>query len=175
MILRYSMACASHVTPHHHHTLDTMPAIEIRQLRENEMTEAARLLGILNPDVPLKVVATRLNTMLAEHPHYQIAGAFEGGELAGVCGAWITTKIWCGLHLEIDNLVVDPERRGSGIGTLLIEHFSALARTHGCNALTLDSYAANQASHRLYQRHGFEPWSIHFVNPSGNWTGKDPA
>ena len=52
-----------------------------------------------------------------------------------------------------------------------IEHFKAIARERGCNVLTLDSYAQTHQSHRLYERPGFEPWSIHFVNPFGNWTG----
>ncbi len=152
-----------------------MNSVEIRQLEVSELDDAARLLGILNPDIPLPVVSERLATMTADHPHYQIAGAFSDGRLVGVCGAWVYTKIWCGRHLEIDNLVVDPELRGSGIGTHFIRHFTALSRELGCNSMTLDSYASNQASHRLYQRHGFEPWSIHFVNPIGNWKGIDPT
>lgn len=148
-----------------------MSPVEIRTLTDSDLTGAARLLGILNPEVPPRVVEERLASLLREHPDYQIAGAFSAGSLVGICGGGMFTKVWCGKCLEIENLVVDPDARGTGIGAGLIEHFKAIAREHGCNVLTLDSYAHNRQSHRLYERHGFEPWSIHFVNPIGNWTG----
>jgi ribosomal protein S18 acetylase RimI-like enzyme len=148
---------------------------EIRPLENNDLAEAVRLLGTLNSETPLPVVRERLETILREHPHYQIVGAFVDGRLAGVCGAWLATKIWCGLYLEIDNLVVDPEARSSGIGTCLIHHLEALGREHGCKLIVLDSYTANHASHRLYHRLGFEIWGFHFVRPIGDWSGKDSS
>lgn len=150
-----------------------MPAIEIRTLTRSDVHGIVRLLGILNPEVPPEVIESRLATLWEENQDYQIAGAFADGALAGICGAGVFTKVWCGKCLEIENLVVDPAFRGAGIGARLIEHFTAIARRRGCQVLTLDSYAENRASHRLYERHGFEPWSIHFVNPIGNWTGAD--
>ncbi len=148
---------------------------EIRPLENNDLDEAARLLGTLNSETPLLVVRERLETILRKHPHYQIVGAFVDGRLAGVCGAWLATKIWCGLYLEIDNLVVNPEARSSGIGTCLIRHLEALGREHGCKLIVLDSYTANHASHRLYHRLGFEIWGFHFVRPIGDWSGKDSS
>ena len=152
-----------------------MPTIEIRTLTDSDLAGAARLLGILNPKVPQPVIESRLSTLLGEHPDYQIAGAFADARLVGICGGGIFTKVWCGKCLEIENLVVDPEARGRGIGARLIAHFLEVARGRGCDVLTLDSYAHNRESHRLYERHGFEPWSIHFVNPIGNWTGREPT
>lgn len=153
-----------------------MPStLSIRPLADSDLTEAARLLGFLNPDTPLPLVRERLETMLREHPHYQIVGAFDGTRLAGVCGAWIATKLWCGLYLEIDNLVVDPDARSNGIGSLLIEHLQTIGRERGCNLLVLDSYTSNHLSHRLYHRLGFEIWGFHFIKPIGNWSGKDSS
>ncbi len=149
-----------------------MDPIEIRPLTIYDIADAARLLGTLNPDTPLPVVTARLETILAEHPHYQIFGAFREDRLVGVCGAWIATKIWCGRYLEIDNLVVDPELRSSGTGTLLISHMETIGRESGCDIIVLDSYTANHPSHRLYHRLGFEIWGFHFVKPIGNWSGK---
>ena len=146
---------------------------DIRPLVKSDLSEAARLLGTLNPDTPLPLVRERLETILAEHPHYEIVGAFIGGNLVGVCGAWIATKIWCGRYLEIDNLVVDPALRSSGVGTCLIRHLEAIGRERDCTLLVLDSYTANHPSHRLYHRLGFEIWGFHFVKPIGNWSGKD--
>lgn len=150
-----------------------MRPVSIRPLTKTDITEAAHLLVTLNPDTPLAVVRERLESILAAHPHYHLAGAFDGDVLIGVCGAWVATKIWCGRYLEIDNIVVDPDRRSGGAGTALIRHFEALARELDCQIIVLDSYTSNHASHRLYHRLGFEIWGFHFVKPLGDWSGKN--
>lgn len=150
-------------------------SVDIRPLRQHDLGDAAWLLGTMNPDTPLPLVRDRLETLLRDHPHYQIAGAFREGRLAGVCGAWIATKIWCGRYLEIDNLVVDPAVRSGGIGSALIRHFERIAAESACNLIVLDSYTSNHASHRLYHRLGFEIWGFHFIRPIGDWSGKGSA
>jgi ribosomal protein S18 acetylase RimI-like enzyme len=150
-----------------------MAEIAIRALISSDMEEAADLLTYLNPDVPAAVLAARLGDMLADHSHYCVYGAFDGDTLAGLAGAWIATKIWCGRYLEIDNLVVTPDVRGSGVGSMLIRHLEALAVSHDCKIVVLDSYTANHPSHRLYHRLGFEIWGFHFVKPIGDWKGGD--
>lgn len=147
----------------------------IRHLESADLDDAARLLHTLNPDTPLALVRERLKTILTEHPHYELLGAFVNGRLAGLCGVWIATKIWCGRYLEIDNLVVDPELRDSGVGTALMKHIEQLGRERDCKILVLDCYTTNHASHRLYHRLGFNIWGFHFIKPIGNWSGKDGA
>jgi ribosomal protein S18 acetylase RimI-like enzyme len=150
-----------------------METLSIRTLAADELADAARLLTLLNPDTPPALISERLHTLLADHPHYQLIGAFSGDRLAGVAGAWIATKIWCGRYLEIDNLVVDSEVRSSGIGGKLIEHLESIAKARDCKIVVLDSYAANRPSHRLYHRMGFEIWGFHFVKPIGDWKGNE--
>ena len=148
-----------------------MAETTIRPLVSADLADAAVLLTLLNPETPAAVIAERLYTLLADHSHYQLVGAFSGGKLAGVAGAWIATKIWCGRYLEIDNLVVDPAHRSAGIGTLLIRHLETMARERDCKIVILDSYTANRPSHRLYHRLGFEIWGFHFAKPIGDWQG----
>ncbi len=150
-----------------------MATIRIRPLDSSDLIDAAALLVLLNPETPAALIAERLDTLLRDHSHYQLFGAFAAGKLAGVAGAWIATKIWCGRYLEIDNLVVDSNQRSSGIGSLLIEHLESLARERDCKLVVLDSYTANRPSHRLYHRLGFEIWGFHFVKPIGDWQGTE--
>ena len=152
-----------------------MTSVSIRPLGQADLEDAVRLLATLNPETPPQVVCSRLEAILAAHPHYHLAGAFDGDALVGVCGAWVATKIWCGRYLEIDNLVVDPELRSSGVGTRLISHLEETGRQMDCTLLVLDSYTSNHASHRLYHRLGFEIWGFHFIKPIGDWSGKDRA
>ena len=150
-----------------------METISIQPLAADDLIAAAALLTQLNPETPAGVVGERLHTLLADHSHYQLIGAFSAGKLVGVAGAWIATKIWCGRYLEIDNLVVDPGQRSSGIGSLLVRHLETIARERDCKLLVLDSYTTNRPSHRLYHRLGFEIWGFHFVKPIGHWKGNE--
>jgi ribosomal protein S18 acetylase RimI-like enzyme len=152
-----------------------MEALTIQTLAKEHLEEAVRLLGFLNPETSTSVLTERLRSLWDDHPHYQLLGAFAGADLVGICGAWIATKMWCGRYLEIDNLVVDPERRSSGAGTRLIEHLVELGRSMDCRIIVLDSYTGNHASHRLYHRLGFEIWGFHFIKPIGDWSGRDSA
>ena len=144
-----------------------MSTPEIRKLVPADYPRAVELLGHLNPGIPGEVLQQRFETILAEHPHYHAFGAFVEGKLTALAGAWIATKIWCGKYLELDNLVVDPGVRSSGLGTALIRHLEEFARAEGCNLAVLDSYTSNHPSHRLYHRLGFEIWGFHFVKPLG--------
>ena len=137
--------------------------IVIREVLPGELPAAVELLAYLNADTPVEILRERLDTILRESPHYQLFGAFIGGQLLGVAGAWIATKVWCGKYLEIDNIVVDPTRRSSGVGSLLIGHLEEIARQSGCDIMVLDSYTANHASHRLYHRAGFHIGGFHFL------------
>ncbi len=143
----------------------------IRPVLPTELREAVRLLALLNEATPIQVVAERLDTLLAEHSHYQLFGAYSAEKLVGLAGAWIATKIWCGRYLEIDNIIVDADHRSSGIGSQLIEHLVAHAQERGCVTVVLDSYSVNRASHRLYHRLGFEIYGFHFVKSIGDWKG----
>ncbi|GAA5120169.1 GNAT family N-acetyltransferase [Luteolibacter yonseiensis] len=150
-----------------------MAEIHIRPLTPGDVPAASLLLATLNPDTPEHVIRQRLGTILTDHPHYHLLGAFSDESLAGVAGAWVATKIWCGRYLEIDNLVVSEKHRSSGIGSQLIARLEALALELDCNVLTLDSYVSNPASHRLYHRLGFEIWGFHFIKPIGDWKGRE--
>ena len=148
-----------------------MEPICIRPLGHGDLTDAAALLTLLNPDTHAAVIGERLDTLLADHSHYELFGAFTSEKLVAVAGAWIATKIWCGRYLEIDNLVVDLNHRSAGIGSLLILHLESIAKARDCKTVVLDSYTANHSSHRLYHRLGFEIWGFHFVKPIGDWQG----
>jgi ribosomal protein S18 acetylase RimI-like enzyme len=151
-----------------------MPETTTRPLVSADLPEAAELLFLLNPDTPSPVIAGRLRTLLADHSHYALIGAFTSEKLVGIAGAWIATKIWCGRYLEIDNLVVHPNCRSAGIGAQLITRLEEVAKDRECEVLVLDSYTSNHPSHRLYHRLGFEIWGFHFIKPIGDWKGCEP-
>jgi ribosomal protein S18 acetylase RimI-like enzyme len=61
------------------------------------------------------------------------------------------TKAW------IEDVVVDADARGHGIGELLSRAALAEARARGAKDVSLTSRPSREAANRLYRRIGFEP------------------
>ena len=54
----------------------------------------------------------------------------------------------------IQHIAVDPDCRGDGIGSLLMDASEERARAHGLNRLSLDVSAGNVNARRFYERRG---------------------
>ena len=52
-------------------------------------------------------------------------------------------------------IAVDPELRGAGVGSMLLETVEEQGRASGANRLALDVSAKNEGARRLYERRGF--------------------
>ena len=61
------------------------------------------------------------------------------------------TKAW------IEDVVVDADARGHGVGELLNRSALDEARSRGAKDVSLTSRPSREAANRLYQRIGFEP------------------
>ena len=60
------------------------------------------------------------------------------------------TRAW------IEDVVVDSDARGQGIGKLLIQHAIKLAKESGAKTIDLTSHPSREQANRLYQKLGFE-------------------
>ncbi|MFD5159192.1 GNAT family N-acetyltransferase [Streptomyces hawaiiensis] len=58
-------------------------------------------------------------------------------------------------QLVMDGIAVDPDTRGRGIGSLLIEEVAAVAAEHDCREIRLDVIDTNPRARALYERRGF--------------------
>lgn len=65
-------------------------------------------------------------------------------------------RIPTGLRAWIEDVVVDGEARGKGVGQALNEAALDRARTEGAATVDLTSRPSREAANRLYQRLGFE-------------------
>jgi GNAT superfamily N-acetyltransferase len=54
-------------------------------------------------------------------------------------------------------MVVQPDRRGSGLGSRLLTHAITYARSCGFVRITLLTDRVNGGAIRFYGRHGFQP------------------
>ena len=57
----------------------------------------------------------------------------------------------------IEDMVVSPSARGSGVGSDLLNHAMDFARLHGVKRITLLTDRENTPAQRFYAKHGFSP------------------
>ena len=62
----------------------------------------------------------------------------------------------------LENVVVDRDHRGSGVGLALFSEVERRAREGGCYKIQLISNAAREEAHRFYEAVGFEPSATGF-------------
>jgi GNAT superfamily N-acetyltransferase len=62
--------------------------------------------------------------------------------------------------LNIHDIVVHPDHRGSGVGQALLGAAQDLARARGCCKLTLEVLSGNTRAARSYAHFGFAPYAL---------------
>jgi ribosomal protein S18 acetylase RimI-like enzyme len=69
----------------------------------------------------------------------------------------VVFRIPTGLRAWIEDVVVDAEARGRGVGDVLNRFALDLSAELGCRTVDLTSRPTREAANRLYQRLGFAP------------------
>lgn len=136
--------------------------ISVRILERDELDGIYPFIRQLNPEMTQATFRERLSQML--EGGYRCAAAFDGaGTCLGISGFWVLCRFWCGEHIDIDNVVVDENARGQGIGKKLVAWIENWAREQGLSFAVLDSYTSNIDSHRFYFREGYIIRGFHFT------------
>lgn len=88
-------------------------------------------------------------------PDVTVWSVYDSDELVG-CAA---VKRHDDTHGEIKSMRTRPDRRGTGVGALLLEHVLAEAGSMGLTRLSLETGATEHfaPARALYARYGFEP------------------
>ncbi|MFC4475875.1 GNAT family N-acetyltransferase [Flavobacterium chungangensis] len=137
-------------------------ALQIKELTTiEEMVAQINTIRFLYPNISLEKYQSFLSEMVP-HNYIQIA-IFEDEICLGLTGCWSATKLWTGKYLEIDNFVVNPDRRSKGIGKLLTDYIEKKAIELNCSSIVLDAFTGNFGAHRFYYNQGYAPKGFHFV------------
>jgi GNAT superfamily N-acetyltransferase len=132
--------------------------ITIRECDRRDFEPVFALLRQLWPDRELDRQALEgvfLYNLDSASQHYLCA--VSGEELLGFCSLSVRKSLWGqGFLGYLDELVVDEDRRGEGIGSRLLERALELAREDGCSRVELDSAFHREDAHSFYEKHGFE-------------------
>ncbi len=127
----------------------------------NEMLPQLNLVKQLSPQITLESYRQMIPDMI--NKNYKQAVFYDQEKPIAVCGFWISTKLYAGKYVELDNVVVDIEYRSKGIGEKLCNKVLDLAIDEGCQMAMLDAYLENEKGHVFYEREGFIKRGYHFV------------
>jgi len=131
--------------------------LEIAEVAEAtaEVHEAlTRLLPQLNPNLPLPT-RERIQALM-DDPAVTLVIARDGDRIVGTATVIVyTTPYW--IKARLDEVVVDKDARGKGVGEAIVRHCLEVGRRKGAQVAELQSGRGEvrAAAHRLYKRIGF--------------------
>ncbi len=86
----------------------------------------------------------------------------EDGRVVAVAGYRVSTNLFCGRHLYVDDLVTADAARSKGHGKVLLAWLRAQAVAEDCEVFHLDSGMQRKRAHQFYLREGLEIAGYHF-------------
>ena len=113
----------------------------------------------LKPDQKLQI---RGLTSIINDPNIGcIVIARENNQVVGMVNLLFTVSTALGGRVALlEDMVVTPDMRGTGVGSKLLQYSVESAAEMGCLRITLLTDADNEGAHRFYQRHGFDRSSM---------------
>ena len=132
--------------------------VMIRWCKEEDFEQVLKLLAQLWPEKKLNEKELRKVFLRGLNSDFQsYVCALIEDDIVGFCSLTIKDSLWqTGLLGHIDELVVDKEYRGKGIGSKLMEYITNIAGEKGCVIIELDSALNRNQAHRFYKQNGFK-------------------
>ncbi len=97
-----------------------------------------------------------------EKQGYRLVYIEESSFVVALAGYRISTNLFMGKNLYVDDLVTSKNQRSKGHGESLISWLKQLAIESGCNKLHLDSGTHRDQAHKFYFSQGLVIASYHF-------------
>lgn len=121
-----------------------------------ELVEAfARLLPQLSRSSP-PLGELELTEMVEASGTHLLVARDDDGRIIGTL-TLVVFRIPTGVRAWIEDVVVDEEARGRGVGEELTRRALSIAGQAGARTVDLTSRPTREAANRLYRRLGFEP------------------
>lgn len=96
---------------------------------------------------------------------YKILAMWEENTVVAMAGYRLGDNMIYGKFLYIDDLITDEQKRGSGLGALLLEELQKIGRLADCHYMVLDTAATNTEARRFYRREGLMELAVGFIKP----------
>jgi glucosamine-phosphate N-acetyltransferase len=132
--------------------------IQIREGTNADFDEVVFLLRQLWPDKAIDTQSLKTvyeQALLSKNQKYLCA--VENNEVVGFGSLTINNNLWQEGNLgHIDEIIVDSNSRGQGIGRQLLSELINLAKEMKCKRIELDTAFHRKEAHRFYEQQGFE-------------------
>ncbi len=132
--------------------------VMIRECKEGDFEQVLKLLAQLWPEKVLdrkELQQVFLKGLNSDFQSY-VCAIIEDN-VVGFASLTIKNSLWQeGYMGHIDELIVDREYRGKGIGSKLVEHIVKTAKHKGCRRVELDSAFDRDEAHKFYEQNGFD-------------------
>ena len=116
---------------------------------------------------PDEVVATEeqlLDVLFGERPVAEVLLAFEAESAVGFAVYFYNFSTWLGRPgLYLEDLFVNPEKRGKGYGRALLVELAKIARDRGCGRMEWAVLDWNEPAIKFYRALGAQPmheWTV---------------
>jgi GNAT superfamily N-acetyltransferase len=116
---------------------------------------------------PNEVAATEeqlVDVLFSERPAATVLLAFEGAFPVGFAVYFFNFSTWLGRPgLYLEDLFVNPEKRGKGYGRALLVELAKIARDRGCGRMEWAVLNWNEPAIKFYRALGAEPmneWTV---------------
>jgi GNAT superfamily N-acetyltransferase len=132
--------------------------VQIRQCRPEDFEGVLRLLVQLwsNESLDPNRIRPVFDRALESDRQIYLCATIRG-QVVGFGSLTIKNNLWQqGYLANVDELVVEAEQRGRGIGKELLEHLVDLASQRGCRRIELDSSFHREQAHQFYEAQGFQ-------------------
>ena len=141
--------------------------MNLRDITFDDLPDVLRLYAqpdFDNGEVLDDAQARALYARFLTYPDYKIYVAEEGGRIVGSFALLVMLNLGhCGAPSAIvEDVVVDPQMQGRGVGAAMMRAAMDLARDKGCYKLVLSSNAKRVRAHAFYERLGFTRHGMSF-------------
>jgi len=144
----------------HFHTFEN-PVPVFERASASDVPALSALLSVLfTQEVEFQPNAAAQEKGLSAIIHHPELGAIlvarEGANILAMVNILFTISTALGERVAIlEDMIVSPNARGSGIGTGLLTYAISFARLNGVKRMTLLTDSTNTSAQRFYEKHGF--------------------
>jgi len=129
-----------------------------REAEKKDFNEIFPLLEQLWPDLELNYSKLNIIYNIAIDSKIQfLIIAQTDNKIIGFCSLSIKNNLWqAGQIGHVDELIVDENYRGLGIGKNLIDEITIIAIKNKCKRIELDSAFHRKSAHEFYNKIGYD-------------------
>jgi GNAT superfamily N-acetyltransferase len=127
---------------------------------DEAILDCYEVMAELRPHIAREAFLPTVRAMQKDGLH--LACIREDGRVVAVAGYRVSTNLFCGRHLYVDDLVTSGAARSKGHGKSLLAWLRARAVAEDCEVFHLDSGAQRKRAHQFYLREGLELAGYHF-------------